>query len=145
MSLNNFSFHSALFFCIDRRCRWSRVRLFVMLSLHGILFYWCGLALWDDLYDNIMCGIFPLAGDSLTRWFPYFRIRLKNHLLVGPCTAVNSLIFDSWNALYADWWKFILNIFQAGNKSGSPKRLTFSLLKLFRLKRLLLFRNYQLM
>lgn len=58
------------------RWRLSRVRLFVMLPFRGILFYWCRLVLRDDLYDNIMCRIFPLAGDLLTCWFSYFQFRM---------------------------------------------------------------------
>lgn len=69
------------FFFFSLKVEWER--LFVMVPLCGILFYWCSLVLWDDLYDNIMCSILLLAGDLLTWWFSYFQIRWRiTHWLI---------------------------------------------------------------
>lgn len=68
-----FSFQPAAAHIFYWHWRLSRARLFVMLPFCGILFYWCSLVLWDDLYDNIMCCIFLLAGHLLTCWFSSFQ------------------------------------------------------------------------
>ena len=68
-------FHCSLwrltFFFIDAS---RQAILFVMLPFRGILFYWCSLVSWYDLYDNNMCCIHLLASHLLSCWFSYFHI-----------------------------------------------------------------------